>query len=46
MKSRFEILDRMDKQGLTEMTFDKDHNEKLNQATWLPGIGHSEIRKE
>lgn len=36
----------MDKQGLTEMTFDKDHNEKLNQAIWLPGIGHFEIRKE
>ena len=38
MKPRFEILDRMDNQGLTEMTFDKDHNEKLNLATWYLGL--------
>lgn len=35
-----EILARMAKKSLLEMTFDKDHNEKLTQFTWLSGVEH------
>lgn len=35
----------MAKTVFTTMTFDKDHNENLNQLTWLTGVTHFTKRK-